>query len=194
MDPADPPLLTTERLTLRAFALRDAPEVQRLAGAREVAATTARLPHPYPDGAAEVWILSQRGAWERGEELVLAIVRREDDALLGAIGLTLAGADRRAELGYWIGVPYWGRGYATEAARALLDYGFRVLALERIHAHHMTCNPASGRVLHKAGMAHEGRLRRHLMKWGRLEDLELYGILRDEYLAAPAELPPSAPP
>ncbi len=177
------PVLDTARLRLRPFTLADAPEVQRLAGAREIAATTLRIPHPYPDGVAEGWILSHPGAWERGDELNLAIARLEDGALLGAIGLALALADARAELGYWIGVPFWGRGYATEAARALVAYGFEVLHLERIHACHFAGNPASGRVLRNAGMIHEGTQRRHVVKWGRTEDLELYGMLREEFAA-----------
>jgi RimJ/RimL family protein N-acetyltransferase len=86
----------------------------------------------------------------------------------------------RAELGYWIGKPFWGRGYATEAARALVQYGFDTLGLHRIYARHLTRNPASGRVLHKIGMTHEGYRRKHEKKWGIYEDDKLYGILRDD--------------
>ena len=181
MDRTGMPVLTTTRLRLRPFVLADAAEVQRLAGAREIAETTLRIPHPYPDGVAEGWILSHDGAWERGDELNLAITRLEDAVLVGAIGLALALPDARAELGYWIGVPYWGRGYATEAARAVVAFGFGVLHLERIHACHFGGNLASGRVLAKAGLAHEGTQRRHVVKWGRTEDLELYGVLREEF-------------
>ena len=191
-EPAGPmPVLTTERLRLRPFTLLDAPDIQRLAGAPEVAATTLRIPHPYPDGAAEAWVLSHRGAYERGEELSLAVVRLEDDALVGAIGLAFSGDDARAELGYWIGVPYWGRGYATEAAAAVLAYGFGTLGLARIHACHFGRNVASGRVLQKIGMTREGRQRRHVLKQGRLEDLELYGMLREEYEATTGGGPPA---
>jgi RimJ/RimL family protein N-acetyltransferase len=179
--PASMPILTTERLRLRPFTLRDAPAIQRLAGAREVAAGGLRIPHPYPDGAAEAWVLSHRGAFQRGDELSLAITRLQNDELIGAIGLMLSGQDERAELGYWIGVPFWGNGYATEAARALLAYAFATLGLQRVHACHFTRNPASGNVLRKIGMRHEGRQRRHLMKWDVLEDLELYGILQEEF-------------
>jgi len=73
---------------------------------------------------------------------------------------------RRAELGYWIGVPYWGKGYATEAARSVVNYGFSTLELHRIFASHVPANPASGRVLTKIGMRHEGRLLGHILKWG----------------------------
>lgn len=175
------PVLLTPRLQLRPFTLQDAPEVRRLAGAREVAATTLRIPHPYPEGAAEAWILTHAGAWERREELNLAIVRRADDVLLGAIGLVLAPADERAELGYWIGVPYWGRGFATEAARALVSWAFHELGLQRVHACHAAANPASGAVLRKVGMTLEGTQRRHFVKWGQPDDLVLWGILREEF-------------
>ena len=89
-----------------------------------------------------------------------------------------------AELGYWIGKPYWNSGYATEASRAVLKYGFEVLGLNRIHASHFRRNPASGRIMEKIGMKYEGCLRQHFKKWGKFEDLETYGILRSEYATA----------
>jgi ribosomal-protein-alanine N-acetyltransferase len=169
------PTLQTERLLLRAYVLGDAPELARLAGAREVAATTLRIPHPYSVAQAEAFIAqSQSGA---DEDVGFAIVLRENSALLGGIGLRLTKEHHRAELGYWIGVPYWGNGYATEAARAVLQYGFEVLKLHRIRASHVTNNVASGRVLRKIGMKHEGRLPQHILKWGSYVDLELYGML-----------------
>ena len=86
-----------------------------------------------------------------------------------------------AELGYWIGVPYWGAGYATEGARAVMQFGFETLSLNRIFASHFSRNPASGRVLQKIGMRYEGTLRRHLKKWDEYIDLECYGVLRSEF-------------
>jgi [ribosomal protein S5]-alanine N-acetyltransferase len=87
----------------------------------------------------------------------------------------------RAEMGYWIGRPYWGRGYCTEAARELLRYGFENLGLARIFACHFKENEASGRVMRKLGMTREGDLRHHVIKWGVPQDLVLYGILRSEF-------------
>jgi len=87
---------------------------------------------------------------------------------------------RRAELGYWVGVPYWGNGYATEAARAVVKYGFGTLGLHRIFASHFANNPASARVLRKIGMRYEGRLRGHVLKWGEFLDLEMYGMLASD--------------
>ena len=86
-----------------------------------------------------------------------------------------------AELGYWIGVPYWGNGYATEAAREMLDYGFETLKLNRIFASHFKPNAASGRILRKLGMLHEGCQREHIRKWDQFIDSELYGMLRRDW-------------
>jgi RimJ/RimL family protein N-acetyltransferase len=112
-----------------------------------------------------------------------AITHREKGFLIGGIGLNNINKEHEnAELGYWIGKPYWGKGYCTEAARTVLKYGFEVMRLNRIHANHYTRNPASGRVMQKIGMKHEGHLRQHVKKWGKFEDSEVYGILRSEYL------------
>jgi RimJ/RimL family protein N-acetyltransferase len=90
----------------------------------------------------------------------------------------------RAELGYWIGVPFWGSGYATEAASVVIEYGFQKLKLERIFASHFKGNDRSGRVLRKVGMRHEGSVRHGVMKAGKLLDLETYAIERDAGLTA----------
>ena len=177
------PTLRTARLLLRPFALDDASEVQRLAGAREVAATTLLIPHPYENGIAEQWIATLGPKWEQKESAVFANVIRETQQLCGAIGLKLDAVHATAEMGYWVGVPFWGRGYCTEAAREMVRFGFQQLGLNRIHAHHFARNPASGRVLQKLGMRHEGCLRQHVRRWGRFEDLECYGILRSEWAA-----------
>ena len=171
------PILRTDRLTLRPFTPADAPAVQALAGAYEVAVSTLVIPHPYPDGAAEEWIATHRDDFERGRIHHFAI---DDGQLTGAMALILKG-DGIGEIGYWIGVPFWGRGYATEAAREIVRYGFESLDLNRIFACHYTRNPASGRVLQKAGMTYEGTLRQHWKKWDEYVDLAFYGVLRGEW-------------
>ena len=114
-----------------------------------------------------------------GNGLRLGIVLRESDKLCGGVGLRIEPDHRRAELGYWIGAPYWGNGYATEAAAAVVKYGFGTLGLHRIFASHFANNPASARVLRKIGMRHEGSLRAHVLKWGEFLDLEMYGMVSD---------------
>jgi ribosomal-protein-alanine N-acetyltransferase len=173
--------LETERLLLRPFDLEDAPDVQRLAGAFEVADTTLNIPHPYRDGMAEAWILTHNQLFRAGVLANFAVTLRQGRTLIGAIGLRIDPPHERAELGYWIGVPFWNQGYCTEAARATVRYGFDRLGLNRIHASHLSRNPASGRVMQKLGMCHEGRLRQHVRKWERHEDLEKYAILASEF-------------
>jgi RimJ/RimL family protein N-acetyltransferase len=173
------PLLRTERLVLRPFSLTDVPAVTRLISAREVAATTLRIPHPYNEEHARRFISECPAKAETGQAFAFAVTAL--DEVCGGIGLHIEAQHRHAELGYWIGVPYWGRGYATEAARAVVGFGFETLKLERIFAHHFATNPASGRVLQKIGMKHEGRLRKHFLKWDQFVDAELYGVLRSEF-------------
>jgi [ribosomal protein S5]-alanine N-acetyltransferase len=175
------PTLETARLILRPFVLADAPDVQRLAGEREVASTTRNIPHPYEDGMAEDWIRTHQAQFEQGTLVNFAIVLRTEHVLIGGIGMRINPHDTNAELGYWIGKPYWNRGYCTEAAQAVVRYGFEVLGLHRLHASYLTRNPASGRVMQKLGMTYEGCLRQHVNKWEVFEDLAVYGILRSEY-------------
>lgn len=181
------PTLSTERLILRPFTLADAPDVLRLAGDRDIASTTLNIPHPYEPGMAETWIATHSEAFDRGETVTFALVRRVDHTFIGAMGLRLEPEHHRAELGYWIGKPYWNQGLASEAARAVVRYGFEALGVNRIYASHLTRNPASGRVMQKVGMAYEGRLRQHILKWGVFEDLELYAILRNDKDNRPGE-------
>jgi RimJ/RimL family protein N-acetyltransferase len=176
------PTLTTDRLVLRAFTLDDAPRVQALAGRMEIARTTLTIPHPYEDGMAEEWISTHAQDFENQQVLNLAICLR-DGLLIGAIGLMPELEHRRAEIGYWVGMEYWGHGYCTEAAQAVMQYGFKELGLERIYGFHFSNNPASGRVMEKLGMEKEGVMRRHIQKWGQRCDVVCYGILRDEYYA-----------
>lgn len=177
------PTITTQRLVLRPFSLTDASTVQRLAGAYEVAAMTLNIPHPYPDGMAEEWITSHGPAWETKTHLTLAITLRttvQDPQAIGAIGLGLCLEHRRAELGYWLGLPYWNQGYTTEAAGALVNFGFDNLSLHRIEAGHYRGNPASGRVMQKLGMQQEGILRQHTLRFGKFEDRVVYGLLASD--------------
>jgi len=178
-----PPTLATPRLRLRPFHPSDAEVVAQLAGAREVADTTLHIPHPYCLEDAEDWIASTEIAFDRGDAVTFAIQRRQDRKLVGAIGIHLNRDHEYAEMGYWIGVPHWNQGYCTEAAARALAYAFEKLQLNRVQARYFSRNPASGRVLQKLGMQHEGTLRKVVKKWDRFEDLELYSILKSEWRA-----------
>ena len=174
------PNLETTRLILRPFKLSDAKKVQILAGDKQVASTTLMIPHPYPDGAAEEWIKTHKEKYASGRGVYFAITLKENGELVGAINLLNIIDSQRGELAYWVGVPYWNKGYCTEAGEAVLSYGFLDRGLNRIHARYFSRNHASGRVLEKLGMIHEGTQRQHVLKWGVYEDMELMGILRAE--------------
>lgn len=175
------PTLYTDRLACRPLTLADAADVQRLAGEHDIADMT-QIPHPYEDSVAEKWIRSTHEEFEKEEGATFAITLREEGSLIGAIGLGRKDAHGTAELGYWVGKPYWHRGYCTEAARAVLGYGFHELCLHRIYAYHFRRNPASGRVMQKIGMQHEGDYPKEARKCGIFEDLVLYGILKSDFV------------
>jgi RimJ/RimL family protein N-acetyltransferase len=133
------------------------------------------IPHPYPEGGAIAWIPTARPGRD------FAVVLRETGEVVGGISIVESEQHRRASLGYWCAVECWGRGYTTEAVRAIIDYGFRVLGVQRIYAECHGDNPASRRVLEKAGMVFEGRLRRHSFRVDRFADKLVYGVLRTEW-------------
>ena len=175
------PTTSSDRLILRPCTLADAPDIHRMVADRDIASTTLLIPHPYEDGMAAEWIGTHQSKFEWGEQIIFAIVLRADGSLLGNITLRINQSDEHGELGYWIGKPYWNMGYATEATQAVIRYGFEVLGLQRIFAGHFTRNPASGRVMQKAGMTYEGCFRKHHKKWDVFEDLAYYGIIRGDY-------------
>ncbi|WP_196158668.1 GNAT family N-acetyltransferase [Reinekea sp. G2M2-21] len=149
------PTLKTNRLTLRPYQLSDAKSVQRLAGEKIIADMTANIPHPYRKGMAEEWISNHQGWFESGKAIALAIELNSTGEHLGTISLTQI-EDASGNLGYWVGVPFWGKGYCTEAATALIQYGFDQFGLTLIYARHLPENPASGRVMIKNGFVYQG--------------------------------------
>lgn len=182
------PTLQTDRLILRPFTAADADAIVELVGDREIASNTLSIPHPYDRSVAEKWLATHEDAYARGQSVVFAVTDRASGTLIGCVGLVIERDHRRAELGYWIGVRHWRKGYCTEAAQAVMRHGFDTLGLHRLFAHHLTRNPASGRVMQKLGMRHEGTLHGHVLKWGVHEDLELYGVVKEDYARTLAAL------
>lgn len=190
------PILETDRLRLAPLVPADAPEVQELASAFEIHDMTLSIPHPYPEGAALRWIESIQSSWASGRGGSWSIRLRDDGPdgvpeadrlvggrLVGVIHAELQPENGSAELGYWIGVPFWGRGYVTEAVRAVIEMAFATLGLNRVSAHHFVRNPASGRVLAKSRMRAEGTLRQVVRKHEHYEDVTVWGILRSDWEA-----------
>lgn len=176
------PAFYTERLHLRKFSITDSPEVQRMAGDYEVAYNTLNMPHPYLDGVAEEWIASLDSDFHMGKNIVYAICLRGTGQLIGALGLTMQRKYRLGEMGYWLGKEHWNNGYCTEAAKAVINYAFNDLNLHKIYANHFNTNPASGRVMVKAGMHYEGTLKSHLWHFDIYKDLVYYGIINPSHL------------
>ena len=173
--------LETDRLILRSLNQADAEKIEELAGDYDVAKTTLNIPHPYPKGSAKSFIEHSLQVVEKGELYTYAIVKKKTERLIGIIHINLTPAHERGELGYWIGKPYWGKGYGTEAARAIISFGFETLDLNKIHATAMTSNPGSWRIMEKLGMAHEGTLKQHMVRWEKYFDVAYYGILKGDY-------------
>lgn len=176
------PSIQTSRLFLRAFEPDDAQAVQQLANNPAIASNTRSLPYPYNEKMARDWINSHREKFMAGEQINFAITHLEEAYFIGAIGLQLQMEHKRAELGYWLGEPYWNNGYCTEAAQATIRFGFEHLNLNRIYAQTFKDNKASERILQKAGMQYEGYLRQHIRKMDQYEDVIMYAILRSEFI------------
>lgn len=175
------PTFETQRLILRPFQSTDANKVQELAGDFEVARTTLSIPHPYPDGAAEAWISASSKRSDEGDGFPFALIHKENNDLIGCMGINVDKWHQRGELGYWIGKDFWNRGYASEAAKRLIRFGFEDLHLNKIWAAAMSNNPASSNVMKKAGMRFEGEFKQHILKGDKFEDLVFYGLTRIEY-------------
>jgi RimJ/RimL family protein N-acetyltransferase len=143
------PVLETARLKLRAPRREDAKAISSLANEFRVAVNTARIPHPYRVADAEEFIAA---ANSREGEACFVVIR--DGRLIGGCGIDPR--EEGPELGYWFGVPFWGRGYATEAARAVVDYAFGDLGCETMLSGARVTNPASRRVLEKCGFQWTG--------------------------------------
>jgi RimJ/RimL family protein N-acetyltransferase len=147
--------IETRRLLLRPFVAADAAVVEGYAGRWEIARMTTRIAHPYPKGAAEAWIAGHAAAREEGSEYTFAVTLQGQDQPIGAVSLHRSGPGA-LELGYWLAPEHWGKGLATEAAQAMVVYGFEKLGAEALTSGHFEDNPASGRVLEKAGFRTTG--------------------------------------
>lgn len=165
---------------LEPVSLAHAPAVQALASDPLIAATS-NVPHPYPPDGASTWLRYTLAQRELGYELNFAIFA--DDLLVGVCGvLNIGGVPKRAELGYWIGVPYWNRGYASAAARELVRTVFEEHGIEELYSSCLVRNAASYRVLEKTGFRRVGFGTHPNSKWGPQDRFAMFELTKSEWL------------
>jgi len=182
------PEITTARLRMRPLQPEDATEVFRLVNDFQVAGNLARVPFPYRQSVAATWIASTAEQAARGDGFHLAITA--DERLIGCIGLTLnRGNPGEAEIGYWIGVKFWGQGFAREAARAVLEWGFSALGLDRVVASALTDNTGSQNVLMACGFTRKGQDVQEFMSRNRDMPVLLFEMAKPRQALPPKPLP-----
>lgn len=171
--------IETPRLRLRPWHPEDKTDLLRHADNPRVAQNLSDVfPSPYTDVDADTW-LNARAA-DKGPATEFAI--EIDGEVVGGIGVLLRNdvLAQSAGIGYWLGERHWGQGYMTEALRALVPYAFATFDVHRLDTYHFGWNPASGKVMEKAGFRLEGCLRERVCKNGEYTDAFIYGLLRDE--------------
>lgn len=180
-------VLETPRLVLRAIASSDAESVLRICSSLEVAKNMLTAPHPYTPADAQSFLGRCKAMFDQRDGYVWAITKKAPDGNsgehIGNIGLHCAWDHQHAEVGYTFGVPEWGKGYATEALRAVIAFAFTRTSIVRVHAGYYTRNPASGRVLEKCGFVPEGLRPRMYLKFGEWIDLALVRLFREDWIA-----------
>ncbi len=154
--PASWPTLQTPRLALRALRPEDAPSLARLVNDAQIARMTTSIPHPFPDGAAEDFIERMANCDARREGVFAVEVREQGFA--GILGFH-PDSSGVPEIGYWLGRPFWGHGYMTEAVSAAMTWAGDGWGKRYILSGHFADNPASGQVLIKAGFLYTGDVR-----------------------------------
>jgi diaminopimelate epimerase len=178
------PVLDTERLTLRPLTHDDSPAVAVLAGDKRISDMTLTVPYPYEQKHATSWISTHAVSHTAGLSTIWAIVEKTTGNLVGTIGIVY-NRHNSAEIGYWLGVPFWNKGYTSEASLAVLRYAFelRTPPLQRVDSHHFFGNEASGRVMQKMGMTFEGNCMNAALKHGRALNVARYAITREQWVA-----------
>ncbi|PKF75247.1 GNAT family N-acetyltransferase [Chryseobacterium sp. PMSZPI] len=172
------PIIKTERLILSQLEEKDLPFIVGYLQHKIYSDLTSNIPYPYTESDAKFWLKMANEAFENKSGYTFGI-RNKEGQIIGAIGLHDR-EDDKAELGYWIGMPYWNKGYVTEAARAIVDFGFKTLNFNKIFATHFLHNPASGKIMEKIGMEREAILKEEVKKDGEYFDLALYSIFKNK--------------
>lgn len=171
--------ITTNRLVLRLFQKSDAVAVTKLCNNYNIYKNTLYLPFPYSIQDALSWIDNHIENFNSNKSFEFAVTDKLTGELFGAIALSNNQKFNNGEIAYWIGEEFWGCGYATEAAQAILRFAFDEKQYHKVFARYFNSNPASGRVIQKIGMKKEGILIDHVKKENRYEDLVYYGIINE---------------
>lgn len=174
-------MLESANIFLRDLTFEDASQIDAFASDIEVAQSTLTIPHPYPRGSAKEFIHFALDAKKSGILVIYAIIEKETNQLIGIINLKIHPTYQRGELGYWVAKKYWGKGYGTEAAKSLLQYGFEVMKLHKIFAQAFSSNVGSYKIMEKIGLHYEGTLKEHVCRDGQYHDLVVYGLLRKDF-------------
>ncbi|MDR2221817.1 MAG: GNAT family N-acetyltransferase [Flavobacteriaceae bacterium] len=141
---------------------------------------TTNIPFPYTEENGQFWVNLALEGVEQGDKYIFAIRLKDTPTIIGGIGLGIDKANNKAEMGYWLDEQYWNTGMVTEAAKALVQFGFDTLGLHKIFATHFTYNEASGRIMQKIGMQQEGVLKGHTLKEGVYLDHIVYSIINEK--------------
>lgn len=176
------PVIETKRLRLRMPSAKDIPRMVEYANHPQIYKMTLNVPHPYHEKDAISWINMANQGFDDKNHFVFAICNLSDDQFMGGIGLRVNTRFNHAELGFWIGEPFWNNGYVTEATKEILAFGFEQIGLQKIFGIHMIENPASGRIMEKNGMIKEGEFVDHLKKRDKYYTVIQYRLTKDEFL------------
>jgi len=174
------PQIETKRLIINELKSEDIKSIVKYASNKSISDYTLNLPHPYSEKDAIYWINLAHQGLKAGTNYIFAIRLKDDNQFVGGIGLTVEKRFNRAEIGYWIAAPFWRKGIATEATKAIIEFGFDKLELNKLTCSHLAKNTASGKVMQNSGMNKEGELKEHILKKNEYHDLILYGITRKQ--------------
>ena len=176
------PILFTERLMLSQPTVSDTEDlVFQMNSTSEISENTLTLPYPYQKQHADFWFQMAEYSFKKKEAFIFAIREKENQKLIGGIGLHLDVTNNKAEVGYWLGKSFWNKGYVTEALQRILKFGFEELQLNKIYASHFLHNPSSGRVLEKNGFIFEALLKEEIFKNGTYLDLRRFSIFKETF-------------
>ena len=177
---ADFPVLETDRLVLRQLSVRDKNDMFEYAHKPEITEYLLWYEHESVAFTAK-YLKYLQSQYRRGEYFDWALVNKAQNKMIGTCGfVSFDTSNNSAEIGYVISDAYWGRGYATEAVRRVIEYGFEELGLNRIVARHIVGNDRSGRVMQKCGMQFEGIQRRAMYIKEKYRDIAQYAVLRTD--------------